>query len=146
MRQPDVFAALLDDVIARGFIAQFRAEGTSMLPTIRDGESIAVASLAPRDIVRGDVVLYRRDARLLAHRVVGVRTAAAGRVFDMRGDAKAANDAPVGEDAIVGAVLSVQRNGRAVSLSGRRARLRHHAGAFASRVKAFVVYHPCTVR
>jgi len=110
-----------------------------MYPTIRDGEVITIAAVSPDDIVRGDVLLCRHDRRVLAHRVVDVTTRGTGRVFHLRGDAKAACDAPVGADAVVGKVLSVCRNGRVTPLCGRAARLRHAARTSASGAKAFVL-------
>ena len=145
-RHSHVFAAVIDLALANGRFARFRAEGTSMYPTIRDGESIAIAAVAADDIVAGDVLLCRHGTRLLAHRVVGVAARGAGRVFELRGDAKRACDAPVGADAVVGKVIAVHRGGRTVSLTGRAARLRRAARAAASRAKACVaswasVYH-----
>ena len=43
-----------------------------MHPTIRDGEVIAVEFVEPRDVKRGDILLYRSAKRVLAHRVVAI--------------------------------------------------------------------------
>jgi signal peptidase I len=144
---PHVFAAVIDHALSTGRVARFRAEGASMYPTIRDGESIAIASVAADDIVAGDVLLCRHDTRLLAHRVVRVSARGEARVFELRGDAKRACDAPIGAEAIVGQVIAVHRGGRTISLTGRAARLRRRALAAASFAKACVtswasVYHP----
>jgi signal peptidase I len=146
-RHPHVFAAVVDHALASGRVARFRAEGASMHPTSRDGESIAIASVAADDIVAGDVLLCRHETRLLAHRVVRVSARGEARVFELRGDAKQACDAPIGAEAVVGQVIAVHRGGRAVSLTGRAARLRRAAHVAASRAKACVtwwasVYHP----
>jgi signal peptidase I len=139
MRHSDLFAAVMEKALTTGATVRFRAEGTSMHPTIRDGESISIAAVSPAKVVRGDVLLCRHDRRVLAHRVVGVTTRGTGRVFELRGDAKAACDAPVGADDVVGQVVAVQRNGRPVRLCGRAARLRFAARTAASRAKSFVV-------
>ena len=60
------------------------------------------------------------------------------RVLRLRGDAKRGCDAPVAASDVIGKVLSVRRNGRAIALSGRAARLRYRARTVASRAKAFV--------
>ena len=96
MRLSGIFNAVIDDALANGTSVRFRAEGSSMYPTIRDGESITVAAVSTNDIVRGDVLLSRHGTRLLAHRVVGVTTRGRERLFELRGDGKAACDAPVG--------------------------------------------------
>ena len=122
-----------------GVIVRFRAEGLSMYPAIRHGELITVGPVAADQIVRGDVLLCRHSTRVLAHRVVAVTESGTERVLTLRGDAVAACDTPVAATDVIGKVLSVCRNGRAISLCGRAARLRHKARTAASRVKAFVV-------
>jgi len=109
-----------------------------MYPTIRHGESIAIARVDADDIVAGDVLLCRHDSHLLAHRVVRVSARGDRRVFELRGDAKRASDALVGEEAVLGKVITVHRGGRAISLTGRAARLRRAARVVASRAKACV--------
>jgi signal peptidase I len=139
MRDSALFTAVIEEALATGTTVRFRAQGTSMSPTIRDGEAISIAAVSPDEVVRGDVLLCRHDARVLAHRVVGVTTNGAGRVFELRGDAKAGCDTPVGADDVVGQVIAVQRNGRRVLLCGRGARLRHAARTAASRAKSLAV-------
>jgi signal peptidase I len=134
-----VFGAMIEEALTTGTLVRFRAEGTSMYPTIRDGEAITVAAVATDEIVRGDLLLCRQGKRVLAHRVVGVTTRGADRFFALRGDSKASCDPQVRADAIVGRVIGVHRNGRLVLLCGRAARLSHTIRATASRVKwAFV--------
>ena len=136
MRHSAVFGAVIEEALTTGALVRFRAEGTSMYPTIRDGEAITVAAVSTDEIVRGDVLLCRHGKRVLAHRVVGVTGRGADRFFELRGDAKAACDPPVGASAVVGKVVGVRRNGRLVPLCGRAARLRHLARAAASHAKS----------
>jgi len=112
----DLFGALLHQGVAAGRIVRFRAQGTSMQPAICDGESIAIAPVDPDDVVPGTVLLCRHETRLIAHRVVGTTMRGSVREFELRGDAKGANDAPVRDEAIVGRVVGVWRNGRLVSV------------------------------
>jgi signal peptidase I len=138
VRHSEIFGAVIEAALANGTIVRFRAEGNSMYPTIRDGEAIMVAAVSTEKVLRGDVLLCRHGHRLLAHRVVGMTRRGSGRFFELRGDAKASCDAPVGAGAVIGRVIGVHRNGRVTPLCGRAARLRHRARATASRAKAFV--------
>ena len=133
MRHSETFGAVIDDALRSGATVRFRAEGASMYPTIRDGDTVTVAAVSARDIVRGDILLCRHDARVLAHRVVGVTTCDGALFFELRGDAKASSDAPVGESAVVGRVINVERDGRLIGLCGPVARLRHAARTALSR-------------
>ena len=137
MRDTVLFHALLDEALAAGTVVRFRAEGTSMHPTIRDGEVITIAPVSSDEVVPGDVLLCRHKARMLAHRLVAVTTRGDERKFHCRGDAKSGYDAPVGAEAVVGRIISVCRDGRAAPLCGLRARLRHTARSFASRARLF---------
>ena len=141
MRDSSLFGAVVAEALTTGTVVRFSAEGTSMYPTIRDGEVITIAPISTGEdaIVCGDVLLCRHDTRMLAHRLVGVTTRGAERRFHFRGDAKAACDAPVGADAVVGKVISVCRNGRVKPLCGRAARLRHAARRLASRAKTSMI-------
>jgi hypothetical protein len=67
--------------------------------------------------------------------VVEVTTHGADRFFELRGDSKAASDALVSADAVVGRIVGVRRNGRLVHVCGRAARVRHSARAAASQIK-----------
>jgi signal peptidase I len=133
MRHSEAFGAVIEDALRSGATVRFRAEGASMYPTIRDGDTVTVAAVSARDIVRGDVLLCRHDKRVLAHRVVGVTTRDGALFFELRGDAKASSDAPVGASAVVGRVMNVERNGRLIGLCGPAARLRHAARMALSR-------------
>ena len=145
MRHYGLFGAVIDEALTAGTVVRFRAEGTSMHPTIRDGEAITIAPVPPDDVVRGDLLLCRQDRRVIAHRVVGITTRDATRVFELRGDAKAACDAPIRADAVVGLVIAVHRNGRVVTLCGRAARLRHQARAVASSFWRSCRRIPCII-
>jgi signal peptidase I len=131
-----LLGSLIEQMLARGHRVQFRAEGASMHPTIRDGESIAIAPVDAADIVAGDVVLFRHDARLLAHRVVRVTSCGAERMFELRGDAKSASDAPVPSDAVIGRVVGVARNGRVIAVTGGAAQARRTLDAVVRKAMA----------
>jgi signal peptidase I len=136
MRQSEIFAAVIEDALTSGAMVRFRAEGNSMYPTIRDGDAITVAAVSTDDVVRGDILLCRHDARVLAHRVVSVTRCDGELFFELRGDAKGSSDAPVGASAVVGRVIDVQRDGRLIQLCGPAARVRHAARMALSRAVA----------
>lgn len=124
---PDVSSVLL----ALGYSVRFRANGSSMYPTIRDGELITVVPAGPSEVRKGDIVLYRSDHGVIAHRVKGSGPTR----FRLRGDAADADDAPVGPQRILGKVVFVHRGCRRIRLAARWARLRQGLRADASRLK-----------
>jgi signal peptidase I len=136
MRHSQTFNAVIEDALRRGDMVRFRAEGASMYPTIRDGDTVTVAAVSARDVVRGDILLCRHEARVLAHRVVGVTLCDGELFFELRGDAKGGSDAPVVASAVLGRVLNVDRNGRLIELRGPAARVRRAARMALSRAWA----------
>jgi signal peptidase I len=135
MRDSEIFSGVIEQALASGTVVRFRAEGESMYPTIRDGETVTVTPVRSDAIARADIVLFRHGRRLLAHRVVEVTVSSRERVFQLRGDAKGAADGPVPASAIVGKVVDVRRDGRQIPLTGVRARVRRRVRATLSRVR-----------
>jgi hypothetical protein len=102
---------------AHGFV--FRAHGRSMRPFIHDGDTVQVVPVAPAQVRRGDVVLFRTaGTMLLAHRIVRLRRSANGFAWVTRGDALLAADAPFAAHQLLGRVSHRIRRGRSVALDG----------------------------
>lgn len=88
---------------------RLRATGTSMLPAIWPGDVLSIQSDAATEALPGDIVLSRRDGRLVAHRVVE-RTIRDRQVkWVTRGDSVEGNDDPVSGDDILGKVTAIER-------------------------------------
>jgi Peptidase S24-like len=118
MRDSGLFAEVMDQALTSGTVVRFRAEGSSMHPTIRHGEVITVAPVAIADVVRGDVLLCRNGGRVLAHRVVAIADRGGDRRFELRGDGHTSSDAVVGADEIVARIVAVRRRGRSMAVAG----------------------------
>lgn len=112
-RDAATFLGLSEALLDEGYGVRFRAGGTSMQPAIEDGDAITVTPVALTDVRRGDVLLYRHNRRIIAHRVVDIRTTGTEiAAFVLRGDAKTACDRPVAPDQILGRVVAIERGGR----------------------------------
>jgi signal peptidase I len=89
--------------------------GNSMRPSIHHGDRALVAH-GCAGVRRGDVVVFRRDGRLVAHRVLHIAAGDGGPTFVTKGDNASQFDPPLSADEIVGRVLAVEREGRRMSL------------------------------
>ena len=117
--ESDVFMEVSADLLRRGYRVRFRADGRSMHPAIRNGDTITVAPAPPR---LSDIVVYHRRGRVVAHRVVSIdRSDRDENAFVLRGDAMSCCDAPVASTQVIGKVIAVDRHRRALR-PGRRAR------------------------
>jgi len=130
-----MFQDVSRELLRQGYHIRFRPVGRSMQPTIRDGEAITVAPVSLCEVRRGDILLYSTCAGLKAHRVVKTGISEeAGAYFITRGDSSVETDAPVGAARVLGRVVSVERDGRTISLAGRRAFIRQSVFIRAFRI------------
>jgi hypothetical protein len=131
-----VFPDVCRDVLSRGSALRFRATGRSMHPTIRDGENITVVAVPAARMAPGDIVLYRGETGMIAHRLIAIERRDGVMRFIMRGDSHDLPDEPVDGACIFGLVVAVDRSGRRVRLDSRAARLRHLARTAARRARS----------
>ena len=124
MRNEGMFLSVSEHLLDRGYRVRFRAAGTSMQPTIEDGDAITVAPVALTDVKRGDILLYTSGRRPVVHRVVDIdATGSEIAAFVLRGDAKVACDAPVASNQILGKVVAIERGGGRAAAGTWRAKL-----------------------
>jgi signal peptidase I len=85
----------------------FPVSGTSMEPTLRAGQTLAV-EFTPETLRCGDVLLFRQVDALVVHRLLGSARDGAGRIYyRTRGDGQPALDPPVAPERVVGRVVAV---------------------------------------
>jgi hypothetical protein len=145
-----LFLDVSTELLQCGHSVRFQAPGRSMHPTIKEGETITVEPVQPPAVRTGDIVLYRTEAGVIAHRVIrierrdssseaalraqeqGVKprpspsqssALSAQQLFFLRGDASANCDRPIEGGHILGKVVSVERDGRLIDPYGTNARV-----------------------
>ena len=112
------------ELLSLGFGVRFRAPGTSMHPTIRNGDVITVEPVAPTKLKRGDIILYRFRPGFIAHRIVNIDERDGwGRTFILRGDASTTCDDPVEADQVLGKVVCLERDHRIIDPYSLRVRV-----------------------
>ncbi len=159
---PDVFSDMSAELLRRGARVRFRATGRSMQPTILEGEAITVEPVAPAAVTRGDILLYRWERGVIAHRVIRIERTEGGAIpqssaasaggsggppqpwrrqvlspqslLILRGDALASCDTPIKPEQVIGKVIAVERAGRRIDLASRRAKLKRTCRVWTSRL------------
>jgi signal peptidase I len=99
---------------------RLKVTGWSMLPAVLPGDTLLVHSLNSDAVSEGDIVLFGRDRRLFAHRVVAKKSNLRQSEILTRGDAMARPDSPVNENELLGKVAFIVRNGRCIEPSRSR--------------------------
>jgi signal peptidase I len=151
----DLFGDLSTELLRQGKSIRFRAPGRSMYPTIREGEAITVDPIEPSSINIGDIILYRQDTSVVAHRVVRIiktelsppcsldaehQSNDTRHAFLFRCDTWGKEDLkPVTGAQILGKVIAVERNGRQVDPCSRKAQIRLLVHTMASRIKKWIL-------
>jgi signal peptidase I len=100
--------SLAGEVVRTFGNVRLRVFGTSMLPSILPGDLISVQRAGLSGISSGEIVLYSREGRLFAHRVVGHAGSREDPRLITRGDRLSHNDPPVSSSELLGRVTSIQ--------------------------------------
>ncbi len=106
------FMPVIRDALERGQQVRMTARGSSMFPSIRNGDIVAIDPMETTAVV-GDVVLVQcapeaEGERYVLHRVVRVE----GGAFYLRGDCQRDCEGPFTNKDILGRAVSVYRSGR----------------------------------
>lgn len=112
---------IIAGLLSRRTPVSFRAGGPSMNPAIRDGETVHVRPLQAGDPRPGAVVLHRKTARLVLHRLVR-RDPRTGACFIAADAALAGGDQVPAAD-ILGVAEWVRRGERIRRLDGPASRM-----------------------
>lgn len=115
-RRSAVELALATEVLQTFGELRFVAQGSSMLPSIFPADTLLVSRQPAASVRPGDVVLFSRDGRFCAHRVVCLIEVDAQPVVITYGDALTREDSPVAEHELLGRVTAVLRFGKRIEL------------------------------
>jgi len=112
-----------------------------MHPTICHGDVITVEPVAPGNLRKGDIILYRFQNDFIAHRIVNVEEReGCNLTFILRGDASTGCDAPVKPKQVLGKVVFLERNHRIINPYSLRVRLWGMVYLWLARLKRAIFY------
>ena len=94
----------------------FRMQGYSMYPTLKAGDIGYVEKCLPDDLIIGDIVVFKANNKLVAHRLINIVFYKNIRFFIAKGDKNYHKDEPFTSDALVGKLSSFQRKKRIKNL------------------------------
>jgi len=117
------FALLASQLLDKGVEVSFTVTGSSMRPSLENGDKVTLAPVSPEKLKIGDVALFRRrDESLVLHRLVR-REGGPQPAFIFKGDAVAEPDEPVAPDQVLGKVIKIEKFGQHVHSQGPAAAL-----------------------
>lgn len=130
-RNSKQFAAVCEELLQRGHQVRFRAEGESMRPNILNGDVVTLAPATARRSQSGEIALTEGAEGLRLHRV-SKQNSEKGTVIT-RGDSGQECDRET--TAVLGKVVSIERNGKAKKAVGNGVRFIHDARGLAHKIK-----------
>jgi signal peptidase I len=105
---------LVSEVLRSAGTLRLRVMGWSMLPVVWPGDTLVIEHVNSAAVSEGDIVLFGRDRRLFAHRVVKKHSTAGDSQILTRGDALLQPDPPVSDSDLLGRVAFILRNGKRI--------------------------------
>jgi Peptidase S24-like len=103
---------LVSEVLGLSGRARVRVFGSSMLPSVLPGDILIVHRKEIARLAPGDIVLFKQEDRLFAHRVVSQHNREEIPCLVTCGDSLAENDPPVFPHELLGRVTSIIRGTR----------------------------------
>ncbi len=127
-------ASVAVEALARARRVAMRLYGASMVGTIWPGDVVVFERCKVEQVRVGQVVLYRREGRLVAHRVMEISRASGKTWLVTRGDALRGDDLPVRGEDVLGQAILLQREGRtAGSIAWQRSTMQALLGGIVAR-------------
>ncbi len=102
----------------------FSMQGYSMYPTLRTGDKGIVQKWNANDVKIGDIVVFKTNNKLVAHRLIDIYYREGVRIFIAKGDKNNHTDEPFDGSAIVGKITSFQRKKRILRMDSTGMKLR----------------------
>lgn len=126
----DLAEALLD----QNHPLNFNMQGFSMYPTLREGDTGIVEKWDLEDLNLGDIVVFKANNKLVAHRLIKIELRHGVRWFIAKGDKNNHTDELFTSDAFVGKMTSFQRKQRIKSVNSLGMKTRSYLSIHFSKV------------
>lgn len=94
------------DLLKQGVPLTFRAEGQSMMPLIKPGDTLKIIFVSP-PFHRGDILAVNRKGTIVFHRLISNKASTQGKYIVTRGDNVAKPDGPAQEKDVIGKIIAV---------------------------------------
>jgi signal peptidase I len=126
MKQKLIFDSLALDILGQGCYLKFCAHGSSMSPSIRNGDIITVEPKKASELNLGDIVFYRRTGgQHVAHRLTKKSWNNGSLVLTTKGDNMDYLDTPVFPEQVLGRIIRVEDQSKGLCTGGRASLIRN---------------------
>ncbi|MBM3248181.1 MAG: signal peptidase I [Candidatus Omnitrophica bacterium] len=117
LTQQDAIALLLKDGLSKGLHPEFQIISSSMHPVLQPGDRIFVKEYSVNSLSCGDIVVYKIKDHIIAHRFLYIKD---NSHFITQGDNTKQIDAPINNDALLGKIVMIDKNGNKIDLETKK--------------------------
>ncbi len=105
---------LIRETLKKGGTFPIIPKGQSMLPLLRPGVDEVLLSPLPEEVLKGDIILYKReDGSFVLHRVMGKK----GALYTFCGDNQTVFEKGLKKEQMIAIVLEITRDGEKINLT-----------------------------
>jgi len=117
MDKKDIAITLLKEKITQGELCKLRIRSRwSMYPLFEKQGALKIRSVLIKDLCLGDIVVYKKDQDLIAHRYIRITKTQSGKAIITKGDSAASFDPYVVlEEELLGKVISFTAADKTIS-------------------------------
>lgn len=107
----------------------FSMKGYSMYPTLRAGDKGVVEKWNPDDLKVGDIVVFKANDKLVAHRLVSIIFKENVHYFIAKGDKNNHTESFI-DDALIGKITSIQRRNKTLKMESKSMKMRRFVALY----------------
>lgn len=108
---------LTKEILKKGSCVRVPIVGSSMFPLFRKGDVIIIEPVDIEQIVLGDIIVYQREDKIFAHRLVKRYIDNGKTTFMTKGDTFSECDKPFFSEDVLGRVSATERKGQLLRIN-----------------------------
>lgn len=124
------------EALGKGCVITLSTVGMSMFSLLTTNNKIELIKCDPARLENGDIIVYKGNGKMIAHRLMRKIKAKEGYLFVTKGDAFFSYDRPISSDAIMGRVIKIKKRYLSICLEGISGRVINLIMFFISLSKA----------
>jgi len=137
MKQTDLTNQLLDfaeTILDDDHSLSIKMQGYSMYPTLRAGDVGNVQKCVPEDLKIGDIIVFRSNNKLVAHRLIQIKSTKGIRFYLTKGDKNYHFDPPFTDESLVGILKTFTRKNRVIKIDALKMKIQRFNALHLSKI------------
>ena len=116
--ESSIAVELLEDLLLKKRELGLHVLSGSMMPLVKKGDEVIFKHAEPNDIKIGDIIVFKKEDRLIVHRVIRKYYDGDSILFLQKGD-NSTNAEVISGESIIGKVFAIRKGGKNIRLDRR---------------------------